>query len=110
MASGAAAYAHAWYGEVSDESPLLSFACFPDAGVYLSICRNGKSIIHVASSDFGVSYLMEWGQDTVRIPRAYLTPLLEARQIVQHFCSDGSIAKSPKWRPLDALEWDMWDV
>jgi hypothetical protein len=108
MKGSAPYYAHIWYGRVSSESPLLSFACFSGAGVYISLNVHGHVSIYVDSDSFGVSYPIHWGQDSVVIPQAYLMSLDLAERIIGYFCSTGRISEDSHWRDMKSLSWNLY--
>lgn len=108
MKGSAPYYAHIWYGRVSSESPLLSFACFPGAGVYISFNVHEQVSIYVDSDDFGVTHPIHWGQDFVVIPQAYLMSLGIAESIICCFCTTGRISDDSHWRDIKTLNWNLY--
>jgi hypothetical protein len=101
-------YAHIWYGPVSSNSPLLSFACFPGVGVYISFNLKGKVWIYVDSDDFKQSFPIDWGEDSCVIPRAYLMTVANATGIIQYFCETGTISSDDHWRENKSLSWNLY--
>lgn len=109
LAGSTAQYAHAWYGEVSSDSPLLSLGCFPGGGVFISYNDHGAIWIYVDSEDYATTYRIQWGQDRVIIPRAYLMPIAMAETIVRYFGDSGRIPESSNWRDWASLPWDLYE-
>ncbi|MCA9178589.1 MAG: hypothetical protein KDB14_29210 [Planctomycetales bacterium] len=97
LAGESPCYAHIWYGSVSSESPLLSFACFPGVGVYLSFNLRGRARVLVDSSDYSELHPIEWGQDSVLIPRAHITGQPTAERILNRFCGSGTVGNDCRW-------------
>jgi len=108
MSGSGSYYAHVWYGLVASKSPLLSFACLPGAGVYISVNRDNQVWIYVDSDDFTVSYPIRWGQDSVVIPRAYLMSLTTAKRVLDYYCSTGTISAESHWREMSSLSWNLY--
>ena len=106
--TGDATYnAHLWYGQVSSASPLLSFAVFPGIGVYIAFNLEDNIRVYVDSDDYSEFFTIVWGQDYVRIPRAWIMALPVAHRIIQRFSETGTIDNDPKWRDYNSLDWDV---
>ena len=109
LASRSPYHASVWYGDVSSESPLLSFACVPNAGVYVSVNLRHSSKIFLNSDDFHQTYKFNWGEDIIFIPHAYITDSAVAASVFRTFCETGDVAADTRWRDISTLEWDPWE-